>query len=141
MIKDTLKEWSFLIVAVVILTVSVTSYKIWHSDTFQEKYNPKEYWTERVRSLEAYIKNQKVFLEHERMELMKKQMTMPIDVAQAVNLANTSGDDSSDTRKTAIEIAQDKIKGTKEVIKILEKGIADTKKELGKAKQELLKHQ
>ena len=73
-------------------------------------------------------------------ELKKLQMTAPLEVAQEINLAKSTGMDVDEARKMAVEEIKEKVNVLRDQIKALRELLEEEKKELEHAKKKLAEY-
>jgi hypothetical protein len=114
---------------------------IWPSEVFQRKHFPKKFWSEKVEELENSILSNEYLIEDFTIELIKKKLTLPFDIAQEMKLAETVGLDVNEAREKAKEAKLKEIEQMQDMVKLLEEELKEKKALLGEARDELSKYQ
>ena len=128
------------VVILVLVAVIIAGYYIYKTDTFQRQFFPKRYWQEQVESTQSSINLANGMLRDTAIELMKLQMTAPLEVAQEINFAKSTGTNVDEARKMAVDEIKIKVNDLRDQIKALRELLEEEKKELEHAKKKLAEY-
>ncbi len=84
------KHW---IVVINILIIAFSFYFIWHSEKFQEKIAPKNFWENKVNNLESSIKKDRLKIKNLELSLEKEKSFCEYHAQEAEIQAEASGQD------------------------------------------------
>lgn len=129
------------VVAAFCIVVIISVYYIWNSDSFQREVFPEKYWIQRIVDLEFLIKVDEMMIRHGVLEFEKAKMTTETDIAQSINIHQSTGYTYDEAKKMAFEDKHDELQLIMELVKDKQYQIDNLKRQLAEARQTLSQYQ
>jgi hypothetical protein len=136
---ESIKKFPFVLTIIFILAVWVGPF-VWEWEVFQKTFFPNNYWQKQVETIEKNISTNDHIIRSTYRDLQKIQLTIGLDVADAIDLAVTAGVSTDVVRDQAVGEINQKVEANRIIIKNISEENVKLKKDLEQAKIELAKH-